>query len=157
MKIKEYIAQSARTDADLGINNHFHWLIGSKNEFGEFLGVIKKSLFKELNLVKMGDELGDTCFYIAKGCRLENFKMPDEYGYIKADNILEFVYQFDEYWKNKDVMGLLCVIVGICELYGLNLEEILQKNIDKLMVRHPEEFNIENTKHTKEEIDAISK
>lgn len=158
MKFKEYIEESARTDKDLGDNNRLHWLLGIKNEFGEALGPIKKALVKdvEVDKAKLQDELvGDCSWYLAKGMRLNNFKLPDTYAYHEVDNILDVIAVFDHYWKTEDLMGMWCALMNVATIYDLDVEKGLANNIAKLKVRHPNGFDINNKKHTKDEQEAI--
>lgn len=157
MNIKDYIKKSARTDADLGDKNEIHWLLGSKNEFGELLSPLKKALVKgvEPDKNKLLDETGDVFWYISKGARQTNMIMPDTYAYEQTDDLITLIIQFDYYWEKKDALGLIFTMFNFCDMYELNVETVLQKNIDKLMARHPEGFDINNKKYTKKEQDAI--
>ena len=158
MTIKEYIALSARTDADLGdFNNSLHWRLGAVNEFGEFLSPLKKAVVKgeDPDREKLVDELGDVFWYVAKGARLTGFSLPETYGYLQATDLITFIKQFHEYWGKEDVMGLLCVLIGLANFYEIEIPEILIKNLAKLQARHPEGFDINNQKYTDAEIEAI--
>lgn len=158
MKFKEYIKESARTDANLGERDHQHWLLGTYNEFGEAIGPIKKALVKdvEVDKTKLQDELcGDVSWYLAKGCRLTSFSVPDTYAYEEKDNVLDIIKTFNLAWNNEDIMGMFCAIQNMVNMYDLDFEQGLQNNINKLKARHPEGFNIDNEKHTDAERAAI--
>jgi NTP pyrophosphatase (non-canonical NTP hydrolase) len=159
MNFKEYIEASKRTDADLGERNSVHWQLGIFNEFGELTSPLKKSWVKNenplINSDKLTDELGDVCWYLAKGCRITNFEVSLTYAYEERSNIIDIIKSFCKVYIEEDIMGMFCTLQNFCNLYEIDFEEALDKNIAKLQVRHPEGFNINNLKHTKEELDAI--
>jgi NTP pyrophosphatase (non-canonical NTP hydrolase) len=157
MEFKQYITESSRTDFDLKESNNLHWQLGLFNEFGELIGPIKKSLFpdKIVDVNRLTDELGDVAFYLAKACRLLGFEIPFSYAYEEQNNIIDIINSFNESWSKKDLMGIFCTLQNFCYLYNIDFEEALERNIAKLEVRHPNGFNINNPKHTKEEQDAI--
>lgn len=83
--------------------NLLHGAIGLCTETGELQDAIKKFVFygKDLDIVNIGEEIGDICWYISI----------------------------------------------ICNCIGLDFEECLKKNIEKLKKRYPEKFTEELADH----------
>lgn len=48
---------------------------------------------------------------------------------------------------SKELGDVLWYAAGLCTLIGLNLEEVMQQNIDKLMKRYPNGWSHEDSKH----------
>lgn len=47
----------------------------------------------------------------------------------------------------KELGDVLWYIAAICTLTGLDMEEVMAKNIEKLKARYPEGFDLEKTHH----------
>ncbi len=77
MNIHEYQKLASRTRPDLGddFNNQLHMVMGISTEAGELLDVYKKRLAynKELDLINIGEELGDISWYWIELCELLGF------------------------------------------------------------------------------------
>ena len=114
--------------------------LGLQEEIGELIGKVAKSFRgdKELDLEDLKKEAGD-CFWMASEIDIDN-----------NDNILTEAYEaWDEYKghdaceiKEDEFIEFLCShehpmtkALTIMFRYGLDLEEILQMNIDKLQSR----------------------
>jgi NTP pyrophosphatase (non-canonical NTP hydrolase) len=50
---------------------------------------------------------------------------------------------FDEVHVSEEIGDLMWYIMGLCIIYDFDLEDILQRNIDKLRERYPEKFSRE--------------
>ena len=72
--------------------------------------------------------------------------MAGEVGEIHS--IYQKIYQgheFDEYEMMKELGDLLWFIAEYCTVFGWDLEDIMQRNINKLKARYPEGFSEENS------------
>ena len=69
-----------------------------------------------------------------------------------ADMIKKWVFhekELDELHAKKELGDVLWYIAMICESFDWSMEEIMNLNIDKLMARYPEGFNIDRANHRK--------
>jgi NTP pyrophosphatase (non-canonical NTP hydrolase) len=77
MNLKDYQKESMRTCPDLGndLNNQLHMAIGISTEANELLDAYKKwfAYNKPLDLINIGEEIGDTFWYLSNLCRMLNF------------------------------------------------------------------------------------
>lgn len=56
-----------------------------------------------------------------------------------------------DYAHVKEELGdVMWYIAQLCRILNLNLEEILQENIDKLRIRYPEQFTVEDALNRKD-------
>lgn len=153
MTFNEYVPQAMRTNFNMGniTQNQRHYMLGLINEFGELAGLFKKELFGKEVKDKVEDELGDVYWYLAKGFHVLGGVIPDSYGYAQTDDTLHLVVKFTEAWLAEDLTKIFFVLDNICDIYGIKKEDVFRKNIEKLAVRHPEKFDIDNEKHTDKE------
>lgn len=102
MDLKQYQIHAARTFLSKGDTEKdiMHCLIGMQTDLGELSDPFKKGIFygKDIDLVNVGEELGDLLWYVA----------------------------------------------NLCRITGIDLEQQLIKNINKLKVRFPEKFTEQN-------------
>lgn len=47
----------------------------------------------------------------------------------------------------KEAGDILWYVAMLCESFGWNMEEIMQMNVDKLIARYPEGFDVERANH----------
>lgn len=59
-------------------------------------------------------------------------------------------HKFDHEHAMKEIGDLLWFIAEYCTAYDWDLEDVMQKNIDKLRARYPEGFDEEKSLHRKE-------
>jgi NTP pyrophosphatase (non-canonical NTP hydrolase) len=131
-----------------------HWMLGALDEFGEVLGLFKKSLFKEVSKAKFIDEIGDVLFYLNMGLFHTSTKFTKS-TFTQVDDIFEIITLYNWYWRRKDISGMYCCILNICKNLDIDIKDAYEMNYDKLTARHEGEFNINNKKHTKKEQDVI--
>lgn len=102
MDFKNYTLEVKRTVAPLPtkFEDQLHMVIGISTEAGELLDAYKKALAygKPLDIVNVGEEVGDLFWYIA----------------------------------------------NLMRMLGLDFEQVLQINVDKLRARYPEKFSSEH-------------
>lgn len=153
MNFNEYLPQAMRTNFNMGniTANQRHYMLGLFNEFGELAGLFKKELFGKEVKDKVEDELGDVYWYLAKGFYVTGMAIPDNYGYAQTDDTLHLTVKFTEAWLAEDLIKIFYVLDNVCDIYGIAKEDVFRKNIEKLAVRHPEKFDIDNKKHGEEE------
>ena len=156
MNIKEYQINAARTCADLGSkdNNLFHMEMGICTEKGELVDIYKKffAYGKEMDLVHLKEELGDLCWYQAnKDTFLGYFYSEDQINF-EGLTQLEATTNFEEHkegvfmlWVDSletlDRASMWSLIYLTCRVYGIDFEDMLETNINKLRKRYPEAFN----------------
>lgn len=97
--------------------------------------------------------------YQALAARTINYDLSDRekelhalHGMVGEVGEIHSIYQkvhqghdFDEYEIMKEVGDLLWFIAEYCTVCGYKLEDIMQKNIDKLKARYPEGFSEEKS------------
>lgn len=132
-----------------------HWLLGTADEFGEVLGIYKKRLFKEVPKANLIDEIGDAFFYLTMGLIHNNIEQPDGYEYKELNTVTKVINKYYEYWLAKDLHGMYCCVFNLCELEGIEVKDCWNMNYAKLSTRHQGKFDIDNAKHTKEELALI--
>ena len=155
MKIKEYYDFVVSYTHVFGDNrDQQHWKLGCLDEFGEVLGLFKKQLFKEVSKAKFTDEIGDVLFYLTMGLFHTGTELR-EYNAVPLNNIIDITNLYNISWKRESIVGMYWCIYDLCKMLDINIEDAYQMNYDKLTARHEGEFNINNKKHTKEELDAI--
>lgn len=72
-----------------------------------------------------------------------------------------FAYKKDIDWFNaqEEIGDLMWYVANFCNLNGLNLEDILQTNVDKLKARYPEKFteHLANNRDLQKEREILEK
>lgn len=155
MNLKQYQEESKRSFADLADSNlnYLHMAAGILTETGELADIFKKKIAygKEIDLVHVGEEIGDLCWFIANGLRisgigLQDLAMEDAMGVDKAFEMvttdadwLTFLISY----KSFDVQEYFIGLQVLAKAYGLDFMNILEKNINKLKVRYPDKFDTE--------------
>ena len=121
----EYIELASRTYPDLGssVLNMFHMQSGIITEIGEAIDPIKKHIAynKPLDMVNVGEEIADACWYIANRARV---LVPKEFLNIVLDNDVEYQENlkswketFSSYFKDKSEIEKLisaCTLMYLC-------------------------------------------
>ena len=81
MEISKYQAEASRTmsQCENPLIDSLHMILGMQTEVAEIADVYKKHIAsrKELDLVNIKEELGDTMFYIANMCNLHGWDLRD--------------------------------------------------------------------------------
>ena len=81
MEINNYQKEAARTCAaiDGGIIDDLHMVLGMQTEVAEIADVYKKHIAygKELDLVNIKEEIGDTIWYFANLCNMHGWDLRD--------------------------------------------------------------------------------
>jgi len=170
MEFKQYLIESSRTlnssgkDLDL-----LHCAAGLRTESGELIDVIKKHIFygQSLDIVNMKEELGDIMWYIAIPVRMFDLNLDltmqnDGFYKKKIKNqittkvgLMKYFLSFDTMihhlsecitinLSKSDFNNVIEDINLICEIYNLNLSEIMDININKLKARFPNNFTQEH-------------
>lgn len=99
--------------------------------------------------------------------KLASRTVPDEFDIIEKEfhalhgmvgeigelhSIYQKVYQgheFNEEHAKKELGDLLWFIAEYCTAHKWNLEDVMQLNIDKLIARYPDGFDVEHSLHRK--------
>lgn len=146
MKLTEYKKQAVRTmKAGMNYNDVMFGMIG---EFGEAVECVKKKQFHNAKDIdeKLKKEIGDFLWYIVTFIEKKNELIRDK----KLNKIDECIFNIQYHLteiifmnKESSVDNVMKNITELCSLYGFNLEEILQMNIDKLKIRYPEIYTDE--------------
>jgi NTP pyrophosphatase (non-canonical NTP hydrolase) len=150
MHIKDYQLAAQRTLPDLGSqeNNLLHMDMGILTELGEIVDILKKKFAygKEVDTVHLGEEIGDTFWYIANRFTLTRIKLIQDLPDMEFERPLppQEVYRIlIEYYQNPtyDLHRLIWSLSGIALSYGLKMGTILETNIAKLKARYPDKFD----------------
>lgn len=159
-KLAWYQQEARRTYPDLGKSNlnDRHMLYGVITEVGEFVDSIKKFLAykKPLDVVNLGEELADMMWYIVNDMTNKGVKVQLKTGTL-ADMSLNKRVEIDEESLNACVEGVMnsadltvgiesyydgiCTLVSVAFVLGLDFEQLLTNNINKLRVRFPDKFD----------------
>lgn len=70
-----------------------------------------------------------------------------------CDIIKKWVFhekQFDEEHAKKELGDVMWYVAMMCHAFGWNLDDILEMNVEKLLNRYPEGFDIERANNRKE-------
>lgn len=153
MNLKTYIELSERTLIDKGqMMNLLHAQMGIMTECGELADQIKRHLFygTELDIVNVKEEIGDIMWYTAILFRRDKiFSLNYNYSFdndIKdlpevfkvLSTIIEMSQDLDEYEVSENIYyGLLYIV----KYFKLDIEDILEKSINKLLARFPDKFS----------------
>ena len=162
MNFKEYQENAKRTCADLGSLqlNLSHMILGIISENEEFLNAIANG-----DMVNAREEQVDQMWYISNYCtyrgydlqeligdpnslsfELQDFELETPTWDIFTSKLSDYVKKFIAYGKeidpNLEKKAIEAIVWSLTlEDTGLNFEVDLQKNIDKLKARFPENFN----------------
>ena len=134
-----------------GLDNNIHMILGMCGEF--FSEVLPILLFTK-DKKKQIEEFGDFFWYVGCFCELNNIEFKPslkepEYNLARLLGVLSETYKkFYVYGKDvgsfeKLIQDIIYRAFQLCDEYNLNIEEILEKNIEKLKIRYPEKFSDE--------------
>lgn len=143
--------------------NLSHMLLGLNSEIKELVECVGTNLkvSSKVDLVNLGEELGDLYWYIANYANLRRVPLPDEVDMQDLveeqcldhliDNVGELtdvVKRFVAYNKAIDRTKEIDAVYGICQAlrlfedtYGIEGNHIRLRNINKLRARYPEKFS----------------
>lgn len=151
MNLKDYQQQAKRTCPSLGSDklDLAHMVLGVCSEVEEYVNATDK--------VNKSEECSDMNWYLANYCTFRGYNLEDMYKDIPGNTCLDtfdvHLSRLQDYVKkymayNKDICPTkeqfalkgLCYWVTI--MYeGIDMEQSLQNNIDKLRVRFPDKFD----------------
>ena len=169
MKLEIYKEAVKRTIKDLGSKalNDFHMVVGMHSEFNELYDAIWG---KDANLVNLQEEIIDGCWYSTNYANLQNIEINEifsfqdelyydldetwagenyyeqlEYAYSKLTNLVKREHIYGKVISLEDkteaIIEIFKRINDVCIHFNLNVEEGMEKNINKLKVRYPEKFS----------------
>jgi len=157
--LEEYQTHAQRTCADLGNKklNNLHMKMGLITELAEAIDVYKKKIAykKDIDYVNLQEELiGDVLWYAVNYCRINKIKLP-----VMPEALLESQkpsYTDEQYVKHlidflklsmkpkKNISSLIIKIYILSVYLNFDFYQSLTNNINKLMVRYPEKFDVNN-------------
>lgn len=151
LTIQEYQKLAKRTCPSLGTldQDYLHMVLGIITEIGEILDIFKKKIAykKPIDLVNLGEELGDLSWYIVNYLTFSeknvNYDLYDEDVKIDSEEGVIENYQYILTFNIPDIHYILYTSKRVADFYNLDFEEILYKNIEKLKVRYPDKFTEE--------------
>lgn len=142
--------------------NLSHMILGLGDELGELVNCIGTELKHAPDLVNLKEEIGDMYWYLANYCNLREITPVTEIvNFLESHRCIELlissigeltsgVKRFLAYDKDldkvkemEDVYNIYSALDLLEKIYGLDGDEIRQKNIDKLLKRFPEKFTNE--------------
>ena len=164
MKLQQYQNEVKRTCPDLGSLelNKIHMILGLNSEFNELMEAIEKN-----DKVNIGEELTDKAWYLLNYCNLINLDLwrvfsfdKENYNYIQKND--DYVIQLQiaiskltdlekksfAYKKQIHKAQLIdhaekiAMLLNDCYIwFELDVEECMERNINKLRIRFPEKFS----------------
>ena len=159
MKFSNYALLAQRTQKKFDKKgNIFHAWLGIHTEMGELMDIYKKKFAyaKDIDIPNLKEEIGDTFWYFAIWANefmtvAQYQSRVDNYKSLVAKNgdltnickrIAGMIRKADTMQANpENIKDLIYDFIDFCVMVGIDYEECLQKNIDKLKVRYPEFFN----------------
>lgn len=153
MTLTDYQIQAKRTCPSLGSKevDILHMKRGVFTECAEIIDALKKrdAYGKTLDIVNIIEEIGDLCWYVANWCTFENqvFKPRGSVWVVeKTGQDIDFLIERIIVESKEDVVDFEDIvdrIYDLCNIFYVELERCLEKNIEKLKVRYPEKFDAE--------------
>ena len=162
MNIKEYQQLASRTCLDLGTkaDNHLHMKIGVVTEIGELLDQLKckHAYGKELDIVNVGEEIADICWYVVNDATFEKLTLnhiPENFlNLVWISDVVDAADRILASWmatENNEISGWglygpynqISILKSIAEYFKLDFYQILANNINKLKIRYPDKFDAE--------------
>lgn len=161
MNIKEYQEQAKRTCPTLGSDklDLAHMVLGIHSEHNELMDAYDNN-----DLTNINEEKADIWWYLANYCTFRGYKLDNIFNLLAKDMEEGIEYKLEEYWSSKlqdlvkkyiaynkpiDVDKEVEILTRLVESLKFSfdsveeLEEALEKNINKLKIRYPEKFNEE--------------
>lgn len=152
MELREYQLQAKRTcptigDIKLDLS---HMVLGMNSELSELSDAIEKD-----DIVNQSEELADIAWYVANYCTFRNIDLSSLVDKINStdlayciqeltDKVKKFI-AYDKPIGRQDEIILLCNIVTLLSVQcPITLKRALDNNINKLKIRYPEKFTVEN-------------
>lgn len=152
MNLQEYQLAAARTCPSLGEREDgkdldlIHMDMGIFTEVAEIIDICKKKLAykKEIDLVHLGEEIADASWYCVNKLRFMEISI-NQTGKPKVfePDVIKVYELLEDYMiqDGEDANFLLYILNCLAASFGLNYEELLDKNIAKLKVRYPDKFD----------------
>lgn len=148
MKIEQYQIEAKRTCPTLGSydKDMTHMRLGIFTECGELLDAIKKNYAygKPLDLVNVGEEIGDIAWYFVNEMTFKNVKAKIKPQRFKSPQQIEEVITVIVELQTLNCHFNLSQLINVANYFNLDFYELLDKNIAKLKARYPEKFTTEN-------------
>jgi len=181
-------AKRTFVNLDSKAKNDLHMASGILTEIGEIQDIFKKKLAynKEIDLVNLGEEAADVAWYLVNkaflvNIELEEFTIEEANKMIKPQTDGEMFKDMNDDERDlsfcmslclhlsasliepkaglEDPQAALIALAVICDTYGIDFFEQLDKNINKLKVRFPDKFdeNLAINRNTDEERKELEK
>lgn len=142
MTWEEYKEQASRTMTSRGPDHDLrHLNSGIGTELFELQDIFKRyyAYGKEIDLIHVKEELGDTYWYEGNRESVIGYKFTDEYEFGSIESIMDAINNFI---ITRTCSRSLCD--AIAKYFRLDVADIWQTNINKLKGRFPEKFNFED-------------
>lgn len=141
MNWEKYKSLAARTMLDRGKEHNFlHMNAGIGTELFELMDIFKRNYAydKDVDLIHVSEEIGDTFWYEANRERLFPELTFDvkEYQFNSIEDIMYSIIDF-----NIMEGSTTPLLMAMIDYFELDLDLILTKNIKKLKGRFPDKFN----------------
>lgn len=161
MTIQEYQKQAKRTCPSLGNDklDLAHMVIGIHSEHNELMDAYDNNDINNIN-----EERADIWWYLVNYCTFRGYKLDNIFNLLAKDMEEGVEYKVEEYWSSKlqdlvkkyiaynkpiDVDKEIEILTRLVESLKFafdsreELEDVLEKNINKLKIRFPEGFTEE--------------
>ena len=148
MNWKEYQINVKRTLANLKSYKEdlAHTILGLMSEYSEYIDAVEAN-----DKVNINEEIGDKCWYLAAYCNLRNIDLEvitmntQTYTYnlsLLSNLVKRYIAYNKEFDRDLEIELVSKLAANLIRMAGdSRLEDILEKNINKLKVRYPENFN----------------
>jgi len=155
--LEQYIKDAARTVRYLDDekSDMMHMKLGIYSEIGELVDAFKKNFVygKDLDLVNVGEELGDIAWYLANTLTIMDLKIKSfdvmlprkkQIVFDLGEIIVALEYIMKKYsqgiYNSQTIYFCFLLLEEIGRAYGIDLITCMEKNIAKLKIRYPEKW-----------------
>lgn len=167
MNISQFRKDTLRTLPNLGstLLNSLHMTVGIMTEISEIQSAFEKAkqVDGQMDIVNLSEEWADVMWYMANYANIHNLKINDAdvYEYeihrdfwpemiISSGDLLDLDKKYLAYGKEPSLekrqiifTHLNYYVIKFALFYNINIEETLERNINKLKTRYPEKFDVE--------------
>jgi NTP pyrophosphatase (non-canonical NTP hydrolase) len=163
MNIKLYQKAAQRTIKPLGseVLDITHMALGMASELGELMEVLEVENPEDVDKIHLGEEIGDKMWYAANYATIRGFELDNDVYFvasralaivINGGKIADFAKRWLAYGQPLDqqkeapnektiLLEYISDLNKLAASFGLDIEEIMARNITKLYVRYPDKFS----------------
>lgn len=167
MNIEQFRKDTLRTLPDLGslLHNSLHMTVGIMTEVSEIQSAFEKAKYLDgqIDNVNLAEEWADVMWYMANYANIHGLRIYDKAAenydihrdfwpeiIIHSGDLLDLDKKYLAYGKEPEhekrqfiFDSLNYYVVKFANFYNIDIEETLERNINKLKTRYPEKFDVE--------------